>query len=94
MVVKQLAAELQIQLAAELCAALADVLCLHGQIFFIVKTQFHPHIPPLFNMVGIIPHLPLRGKQFFQIHPEKGCRNILPNFSESYRCFFLRNAIY
>ena len=59
MVVKQLPAELQIQLPAELCAALADVLRLHAQVLLVVKTRFHPHIPPLFNMEGIIPHLPL-----------------------------------
>ena len=46
-VVKQLAAELQIQLAAELCAALANMLRLQRQIFVVVKTQFHPHTLPL-----------------------------------------------
>ena len=47
MVVKQLAAELQIQLAAELCAALPNMLRLQRQIFVVVKTQFHPHTLPL-----------------------------------------------
>ena len=38
-VVKQLAAELQIQLAAELADALPDLLRLHGEIFLIVKSN-------------------------------------------------------
>ena len=44
-VVKELAAELQIQLAAELAHALADVLGLQGQILFVVKSDLHHNIP-------------------------------------------------
>jgi hypothetical protein len=38
-VVKELAAELQVQLAAELVDALADLLGLGGEVFLIVKTD-------------------------------------------------------
>ena len=44
-VIKELAAELQIQLAAELAHALADVLGLQGQILFVVKSDLHRNIP-------------------------------------------------
>ena len=47
-IVEQLAAELQIQLTAELVDAFADVFGLHFQIFFIVESDlFHlcPSVP-------------------------------------------------
>ncbi len=40
-IVKKLSAELQIKLVAELVDAFLDVLGLHFQIFFVVKTGFH-----------------------------------------------------
>ena len=44
-VVKKLAAELQIQLIAELAAALLDVLGLQGQILVVVKSDLHVQYP-------------------------------------------------
>ena len=38
-IVKQLAAEFKVQLAAELADALADVRGLHGKVFIVVKTD-------------------------------------------------------
>ena len=47
-VVEQLAAELQIELAAELCDALFDVFGLHGQIFVVVESNFVHNLGPSF----------------------------------------------
>ena len=40
-IIEQLAAELQIQLAAELGQPLRDVLCLQTQVFVVVKAELH-----------------------------------------------------
>ena len=40
-VVEELAAELQVQLAAELVDALADTLGLHGYVLLVVESLFH-----------------------------------------------------
>ena len=48
-VVKEFAAELQIELAAEFGDTVADMLRLHFKIFFVVKTYFHDS-PPLMQM--------------------------------------------
>ena len=68
-VVKELAAELQIELAAELAHALPDVLCLQLQIFIIVETDLHDCFPPLVqnlkNITGcIIYQIGPAGKRF------------------------------
>ena len=45
-IVKQLAAEFQIELAAELSDPLLDVFRLHFEVFFVVKSDFHCRSPP------------------------------------------------
>ena len=55
-VIKQLAAELQIQLAAKLSDAVFDLLRLRGEVFLIVKSNgFHDALLPLwwFYVSGI-----------------------------------------
>ena len=49
-VVKELAAELQIQLVAELAAALLDVLGLQGQILVVVESDLHVRCPSLASL--------------------------------------------
>ena len=44
-IVKQLAAKLQIQLIVKLCNALPDVGRLHGKIFVIIKSNLHQQSP-------------------------------------------------
>ena len=51
-IVEQLAAELKVQLAAELGDALPDVLRLHGEILAVVKTDVHGGVSP-FSQVKI-----------------------------------------
>ena len=51
-VVKELAAELQIQLAAELTDALADLFRLHPEVFIVVKAdRLHRSFSPLFQAI-------------------------------------------
>ena len=50
-VIEELAAELQVQLAAELADALADVRGLHGKVFVVIKTDLsHRKKHPIFNL--------------------------------------------
>ena len=44
-VIEQLAAELQIQLAAELADPLADMLSLQSQVFIVIETDAHGRNP-------------------------------------------------
>ena len=48
-IVEQLSAEFQIQLVVKLVDAVADVLGLHFQVFFIVKSNFHGIFLPFFH---------------------------------------------
>ena len=53
-IVKELSSELKIKLIAELSDTLSDVLRLHFQVFFVVKSDFstHLHVPPVKNIIN------------------------------------------
>ncbi len=55
-IVKELSSELKIKLIAELSDTLSDVLRLHFQVFFVVKSDFstHLHVPPVIISLTII----------------------------------------
>ena len=50
-IVEQLSTEFQIQLVVKLVDAVADVLGLHFQVFFIVKSNFHGIFLPFIHGV-------------------------------------------
>ena len=65
-VVKELAAELQIEFAAELFDSFHDVAGLYRHIFFAIKTDFHiqPHLQK--TSITIIPHIQTVCKVFLK----------------------------
>ena len=93
-VVEQLAAELQIQLAAELGAPRRDVLRLQLQVLVVVKTDLHLRIPRNSKTRLIIQHPASAEKEKSRISAGKNSRTSPLFFGKTHRCNLTGAGLY